>query len=305
MSMNEPGKSEHRVLFRIIGRILRRHAWFHLVVPLVIGIWIEALYSVYVDGNKWSALPDELLSPKRIVLYVGVFLSYFVVITLKVHSDTNTGLEQLRLNVLQEHLENATGIFAIGTMRFAEWFDPAVQVYLATLFAARLKNPSFQYERILLLGARSSQKNLRADYLDGYHARCLIAVHKRLGVRLYCVEAREMYGILRQLTMSEKLDVGWYPRFMRNLPEKIAGALVWPIRRRRLRRLAVAVMEMKNRPAMAFRFSKHDKSVRVSFEAQKCVPASTRLVSLIRQTIYKPDSTDVKAEYDFTGYYPC
>lgn len=291
------------MLFRILARILRRHALYHLLIPLAVGVGIEAFYSVVFGGSQWSALPSELLSTPRIVLYVGIFLAYLVVITILIRTDTNIGLEQLRLNVLQEKLQGAKSIFAVGTMRFDEWFDPAVQVYLATIFERKLCPAPFTYERILLLGDRTATKNLQSDYLDGYYAKCLIHTHKSLDIKLYFLLEPDIHRVLGSLGKEEKADIGFYPGVMKHLPDALARLLMWPVKRRRVRKLAVAVIEAHDGSKLAFRFAKHDRIISVSFESDTRSAACAKFIDLIKTAIYRKGTTQVQTQYDFTEYY--
>jgi hypothetical protein len=230
-----------------------------------------------------------------------------------IRKETNIGLEQLRLNVLAERLEGATGLFAVGTMRFDEWFDPAVQVYLATIFQKKLKEATFRYERVLLLGRRSAAKDLGSDYLDGYYAKCLVHIHRRLGIDLYYLERSEILGILKALTAKEKAQLGFYPSWMEHLSDRLARLLMWPIQGRRVRKVAVGVIAKEKAAGdgtvtvredrSAFRFSKHDKIVQVKFEPEDRAAVYLKFADLVKGRVYA-GSTKVSAQHDFLSYFP-
>jgi hypothetical protein len=291
------------MLYRIVSHIFRKHVLFHLLIPLVVGVVIEALYRLLFVGKKWWELPEELLSYERMVLYVGIFLAYLLVIMIMIRKDTNIGLEQLHLSVLEEKLKDAKGIFALGTMNFDEWFAPAVQVYLATFLERKMGTTPFTYERILLLYGRSVRRDLQSDYIDGYHAKCLINMHKRLGIKLYFLGQSEIYELIDKLSQEEKIDVGFYPEFVRHFPEYLARFLVRPLKRHRVRKLASAVIEANDESTSAFRFSKRDKIVSVNFLPENRAPACAKFVQLIREGTYHKTTGNVKAEYDFIRYY--
>ncbi len=292
------------MLYRILRRILRRHALFHLLIPLIGGVIVEVLYSLLWDRIGSATLPTHLLSGHRIALYIGIVFAYILVIGIKIKYETNIGLRQLDMNALAGKLKDAQGLFAVGTMRFEEWFDPAVQVYLATVFSQRLTAASFRYERVLLLATRSARKDLNSDYLDGYHAKCLIDIHKRLGIHLYFLEWPAIIEILHKLSATERVHVGFYPSIMARIPESLAKLLMWPIgRRRRVRKLAVGIIEAASGSKSAFRFSKHAKIVSVQFQPQERAEACVRFVDLIRAEIYSDATNTVKPTYDFTSYY--
>lgn len=294
------------MIYRILRRILRRHALFHLFIPLIVGVGVEILYTWLFDEQEWSHLSDHLLSRPRIALYVGIFLAYLVVIGILIRKETEVGLRQLELYVLADKLKNAISLFAIGTMNFDEWFDPVVQVYLATIYERKLKveqqeHAHFRYERILLLASRSAKRNLSSDYLDGYHAKCLIRIHTSLDINLYFLEWRDIIEILNQLTPEEKADLGYYPRWFRRLPDAAAKLLMLVVgRHRRVRKVAVGVLEMNDHTKCAFCFSKRDRGLIVWREPS--VAARARFVELIRQKIYAPNN-EVWVQYDFTKFF--
>jgi hypothetical protein len=295
------------MIYRILRRILRRHALFHLFIPLIVGVGVEIFYTRLFDEQAWSHLSAHLLSPPRIALYVGIFLAYLVVIGILIRQETEVGLRQLDLNVLADNLKNAVSLFAIGTMNFDEWFDPVVQVYLATIYERKLKveqqehNP-FRYERILLLASRSAKRNLSSDYLDGYHAKCLIRIHTSLDINLYFLEWRDIVDILNRLTPEEKANLGYYPRWFQHLPSAAAKLLMFVVgRRRRVRKVAVGVVEMHDHTKSAFRFSKRDKVLSVRLEPS--VAACARFVELIKEKILLAPTNDVKVAHDFTKFF--
>src|ERR1043165_7294303 len=103
------------MLYSVISSILRRHAPFHLLVPLLIGVGIEALYANAYEHVLWRSMPGELLSRQRIALYVGIVLAYIVVIGLQAKSETMVGLKNGELNTLTKNLATTTRLFAVST----------------------------------------------------------------------------------------------------------------------------------------------------------------------------------------------
>jgi len=296
------------MIYRVIRRIFRRHALFHLFIPLIVGVSVEVLYTFLFDRPEWQNLTSHLLSGPRIALYVGIVLAYLVVIGILIRKETQIGLRQLDLHVLADNLKDAQSLFAIGTMKFDEWFDPIVQVYLATTYERQLRGAGaqFRYERILLLDNPSARRDLGSDYLDGYLAKCLIATHKRLHVDLYFLEWHDIAAILNQLTPEQKASLKYYPSIFAHLPDWAAKSLMPFIgRRRRVRKLAIGLIETNANSKFVFRFSKRDKLLSVRFE--QSVDAGSRFVELIRKTIYKPiiagQPSVVKPQYDFTSFY--
>jgi hypothetical protein len=292
------------MIYSILRRILARHAWWHLVIPLLAGIGAEIIYTRAVEKTEWSALLDHFLSGPRIALYIGIVGTYLLVIIFRIWRETNIGLKQLDLHVLADRLTKAKSIFAIGTMDFNEWFDPAVQAYLATIYERKLRTDPFRYERVLLLGRRSAMKNLRSDYLDGYHAKCLIHTHKSLGIKLYFLKWSDIIGILNQLTPQEKAQLGYYPSYFASFPDFLAKGLIWFFgRRRRVRKTAVGMLEMTDESESAFLFSKHARIVNVQFYPEDRIAACAKFVQLIKETIYQPGTDDPRPECDFTNFF--
>jgi hypothetical protein len=246
---------------------------------------------------------DHLLSGHRIVLYLGIVLAYLVIISLLIKRETNIGLRQLDLNELAERLGNAKSLFAVGTMRFDEWFDPAVQVYLSTIFERKLQTNPFRYERTLLLSSRSARENLNSDYLDGYHAKSLIGLHKRLGIPLYFLEWPQIITILRKLSSQERVLLDFYPPLIGRVPDFLARIFVSLNGRRKVRKLAVAVIQTTSGSTLAFRFSKSGSVVSVQFEPQDRKAVCEKFVRLIQEEIYEPGTVKVQPKYDFTRYY--
>ena len=287
----------------ILRRIFERHLLFHLIIPLIVGILADIAYTWLFDPVAWSNLPQHLLSGPRIVLYAGIFVAYLVITGYRIQRETNIGLRQLDLNVLAAELAGAKSLFAIGTMNFDEWFDPAVQVYLATIYRRKLQNDPFRYERIILLGHRSARRNLNSEYLDGYHAKCVIRTHKSLGIDLYFIEWPQIKTILDGLTSEEKFHVGYYPSFLARFPDFAATLWMFFVRRRRVRKAAVGVITMTDGSHTAFLFSKHDQIVSVQFYPEARVDACVKFAEQIQQTVYRPGTTTVQPKYDFTNFF--
>jgi hypothetical protein len=292
------------MFYRVAGRILRRQALFHLLIPLIAGVLAEIFYTWLFDANAWAHLSAHLLSGPRIALFVGIFIAYFAVMFILIWRETKIGLRQIYLAVLADELKTAKSLFAIGTMNFDEWFDPAVQVYLATIYNRKRDgdlagHEKFRYERILLLVGRSAKKDFEAAYLDGYHAECLMRIHQSLDINLYFLLWRDIVEILGQLSAKDKADLGYYPAWFAYVPNIVAKLLIFIVgRRRRVRKVAVGVLEMGDNSKSVFRFSKRDKLLSVRIE--KSVTASAKFAELIKAKIYKPGTSTVQTQYNFT-----
>ncbi len=306
-------KAGHRrvtMFYRILRRILRKHALYHLLIPLFAGLLVEAGYTYLFDNAEWQNLFIHLGSGPRIALYLGIVLAYLIVVGILIRQETKIGLRQLDFNVLAANLRDAKDLFAVGTMRFDEWFDPIVQVYLATVYERRYQaevdDTQFNYERILLLASRSARKDLGSDYLDGYLAKCLVATHKRLHINLYFMEWHDIIGILNQLTAQQKVKLKYYPKLFRYLPDGLAKILmIFVGRRRRVRKLAIGVIEKADNSKYAFRFSKRDRLL--SVRPEPTADTAADFVQLIRNTIYAPaiagQPRTVQPQFDFANFF--
>jgi hypothetical protein len=273
------------------------------VIPLAIGILVEAVYTNVGDHVSWGQVPITLLSGHRIALYVGVLVAYVTVISLIARSETNIGLRRIELNALAATLRGASSLFAVAPTPLEEWFDPAAQVYFATLFGARLNSTHpLRYERVLLLPSRKSKRYLDSDYLDGYFAKCLIHIHKELGIDLYFLEWDEIEAILDGLSDAEKKSIGYYSSLSARLAMSHFKFLTWPRRRRRVRRIACGVIETSTQKTV-FSFTKRDNVVDVAMQDDKeRTDAYLKFVGLIKAALYD-GAGKIKYIHDFTKYY--
>lgn len=169
-----------------------------------------------------------------------------------------------------------------------------------------MDDTQFNYERILLLANRSARKDLGSDYLDGYLAKCLVATHKRLHINPYFMEWHDIIGILNQLTAQQKVKLKYYPKLFRYLPDGLAKILVIFVgRQRRVRKLAIGVIEKADNSKYAFRFSKRDRLLSVRPEPTADTVAD--FVQLIRNTIYAPaiagQPRTVQPQFDFANFF--
>jgi hypothetical protein len=304
------------MLYRFFARILRRHMFLHLVIPVVAGLVVEVLYSCSIQNEGWRTcwekLPAHLRDGPRIALLAGIFLAYLLIIMIQIRQQTNIGLQQEHLYELTENLKGAKSLFAVGTIHFSEWFDPAVQVYLATIGEQKLRhvppNAPFKYERVLLLAGRGAMKDLASDYIDGHYARCLVEIHKRLHTALYFLEWPEIYRVLEQLDKNDKIHIGYYPSFMKIqwVSDNLARRLIWLVRRRRVRYTAVGLIEPAHSHSnkLAFQYSKHAAIVEVHFVKKEEYRRSwERFVDLIKVELFDPKTKKVHFGNDFIGYF--
>lgn len=208
---------------------------------------------------------------------------------------------------LAERLQGAKSLFAVGTIRFSEWFDPAVQVYLATIGEQKLRptppNDPFKYERVLLIPSRSAQKDLSTDYIDGYYAKCLIQIHQRLHTKLYFLQWPKIEKILNGLTKPEKIAIGYYPKIFKRISQRNARRLMWLVGRKRVRHIAVGLIESSAGSSEVFLYSKHAAIVRLHFVQPRHTHSWEKLVSLIKGELFDPETGEVHGQYDFTQFF--
>lgn len=293
------------MLYRFFIRILRRQMVFHLIIPLLCGFLAEEVYRRYTSEEgflgSWQDPAD------RIALLLGIVVAYFVVIAIQVWRETNIGIQQSDLNELAEELRGAKSLFAVGAIQFSEWFDPAVQVYLATIGEQKLRpvppNPPFRYERVLFITGRSARKDLGTDYIDGHYAKCLIQIHQRQHIDLYFLEWNQIEGIIDDLTKAEKIAIGYYPKFFRRISQKNAQRLIWLVRRKRVRHMAAGIIEPKEGPPKVFLYSKHKAIVRLHFIPPGRTHAWEKLVSLVRAELLDQETGKVHGQYDFLHFF--
>jgi hypothetical protein len=268
------------LLYRILGRIFRRHFFLHLFIPLLIGVAVELIFWKLGDGSE----PEPILSVHRIAGFVAIFLTYLVIVFGLIAEETNIHPGQLAFLELRESLAGAETILSIGTLQFHEWFDPAVQVYLATVYEQKLQEPDMQYDRVLLLGGSSAARGVEIDFLDGYLAKCLKEIHERLGISLYRFYDSEIRDVLGKLTPEERIEIGLLPKLLRYFPAWCQRLYLWLFWTQRLRKIAAAIIE-SNGAKKVVRFSKRDKVISLSPPQQS--NAFVKLGEAIREQLAK------------------
>lgn len=296
-------------MFRLLRRIAQKHSLTHLLIPIIVGMVVEATIA-YINNKarSWSSIGHYLFSPERLGLYLGVLSTYFLLLYFFIRSDTDVGLKRLALAELEETLNEAKSYFAIGTIRLREWFDPATQVYSATILKQRLACDGFQHERVLFFFTKGGIKNLTSPYLDGYYAKCLKEIHKHYSVPLAFLERPQIFKILNKLTVRQRKllrlyrwPISWLPEsFLTNIP------LNWL--RRSIRRLSFSLVELRNGKSCVIRFSKRGQTLGLErVDDLEIVEAYSSIVCGVRNILYWPamgiSPPALKAKYDFTKYF--
>lgn len=198
-----------------------------MFIPLVVGLIIErSLPSV--AGYCGGLLNNEVA--RVLVPILGVVGAYLVIMYIVLASETDKGMKRLGPSALEEALEDSTSYFAVAAINLREWFEPATQVYLATILKRKLLlGPKFRYDRILLFFTDDDEKNLGSQYLSGYYARSLIEIHKLLEIQMAYLQPDEIAAILKGLTEKERKAIGYHTRW---LPEWVPNWAVnlFPLR---------------------------------------------------------------------------
>jgi len=295
------------MFFRVIRKIAQRQLLRHLFIPLVVGFIIErSLPSV--AGYCGGLLNNQIAKLTAPIL--GVIGAYPVIMYLVLANETDKGMKRLGPSALEEALEHSTSYFAVAAINLREWFEPATQVYLATILKRKLSpDQNFRYDRILLFFTDDDEKDLGSQYLSGYYARSLIEIHKLLGIQMAYLQPDEISAILKELTIKEKKAIGYHTRW---LPEWVPNRAVnlFPLRWLwvRNKRLAFSIVEYPDRTTCVLPFSKRHFRVRITkIEGANEIAPYEKLVGLIRKKVYKEDppwpNAVVRSEHDFTNYY--
>lgn len=295
------------MFFRVIRKIAQRQLLRHLFIPLVVGLIIDRSLP-FVAGYCGGLLNNEVA--KLLAPILGVVGAYLVVMYFVLASETDKGMKRLGPSALEEALEGSTSYFAVAAINLREWFEPATQVYLATILKRKLSSGAkFRYDRILLFFTDGDEKNLGSQYLSGYYARSLIEIHKLLDIQMAYLQPDEIAAILNELTETEKKAIGYHTRW---LPEWVPNWAVnlFPLRWLwvRNKRLAFSLVEYPAKKRCVLPFSKRHYQVRITKieEADEIAPYE-KLVELIRRKVYKEDppwpNAVVQGEHDFTKYY--
>lgn len=175
-------------VWRNISSRLRKHLLYHLVIPLIGGIVVEALVDQALV-HKWIAEDNKIAKTwglfifRALILIIGVTLSWLLVMFLLIGRETRKNLSRRNLMRLEKRLDTATHYYGVSIIHLADWFEPGSQLYLAKLLKRKLEVDHFEHDRTLLFFSSHELKNIRVDLTDERHyAQCLALLHKDFGI---------------------------------------------------------------------------------------------------------------------------
>ena len=302
------------VLLRFIMRIGRKDFFWHLLIPVVGGIGGEFVVSSLVAHSHGAplpglgALPRYVFSWERAGLLAGIFLTFALVLYFQIQIEADIGMRNIGLAVLRDALKGAKSYLAIAAIPLREWFEPATQTYFATIVGYQLTTPVFRHHRVLVAFTQSDSFNLGSALMDEYHAKAFIRLHERLGARLAYLEREHIFEILDGLSVADRKAIGCYLPWQTWIPDSILRRVSISRLRRRIRRLAVAIIEYADgRPPCFIVFSKnrHEVGIRRLTGDQSAPYAA--FFDAVKQEVFEAHSgaerPTIRAERDFMQYY--
>jgi hypothetical protein len=158
------------------------------------------------------------------------------------------------IGALEGALTSATDYFAISPTSTRDWFEPALQVYLARLVAAKFRNAQFAHRRVLMFFSSGSFHDVTATYLDGYHARCFVDWHIYFQIPVRFIRHHEVVEILDALTPDQQKLVG----YTKWLPSRFG---LWRLKRKGTMAFALVTAQPGVQGVVRFRKSPHELEV--------------------------------------------
>ncbi len=290
------------MLWKILFRILRRHAAFHLLIPLFVGYFFHALVSNLVEHRPWKQLASDLVSFRSLVFAGGVFAAYLLIMYYLIRKETSIRLHGNDLAVLNSTLSTASCYFATSTIGMKEWFDPVSQIFLATIIKQKTEQQVFRDERVLLFCGRKDIDTLDSMYLDGYYARRIADIHVQYGTPLAYLSKPEIHKILRELSHEQRKAIRCYPAPMFWCPEWLFDRLPLFLQPLRKKGLDFALVEHRDGTRSVLVIFKEGENVRIRrLKGERAEPYES-LVELIRKTVYR-SGAQPEEKHDFIKFY--
>jgi hypothetical protein len=291
-------------IWRNISSRVKKHLLYHLIIPLIGGIGVEALVHELVAEDNIIASAWGLFVFRALILIVGVTLSWLLVMFLLIGHETRKNLSRRNLMRLEKRLNTATGYYGVSIIHLADWFEPGSQLYLAKLLKRKLEVDNFEHDRTLLFFSNRELENARVDLTDERHyAKCLAFMHRDFGIPLSFLKRQEIFEILKDgLEEDERLQLGCYPRWTTWRPFTRLQRVRLHWLRRRIPQLDFGLATPNHGEPFVLRVSMNEGQLRVmeELEKEKAKPY-IKLANLIKSRVYELDQTTLKSDYDFVS----
>ncbi|HKR63256.1 MAG TPA: hypothetical protein VJZ00_05950 [Thermoanaerobaculia bacterium] len=288
-------------MLRFFWRVLRASSSLHLLLPLAVSIVVAGILGyAHGDVHNTRQLLRYLLA-ERLPDLAAIYFVFIVVVVLVVRHESQ--LRIANLSVLDDVLPGARSYFGIAPTPLREWFDPAVQVYLARIVAQRLIDPAFRHQRVLLFFSNEQFRDAHASYQDEYYAKALVRQHEEFDAALGFLSPDDLFQILGKMTLDERLALRCYSRFMRRLPRWLLAKVKLKWSSRIVRSLAFALLEDANGAKRIIIFANRPTELDLCTveDAEKAKPY-LRLVQLVQDRVYRPGTQELKHEYRFGAH---
>jgi hypothetical protein len=292
------------MILKTLRKILGKHAWLHLIIPLLVGLLFHSLVSHYREGRGWETLLKDLMSFQTAVFVVGLFVTYLLIMYHLIKKETSMKIRGTDLALLDGTLAQAHSYFATSTIGMEEWFDPISQVFLACIVKRKLQQQAFRDERVLLFSRRGEIEELNMPYLDGYYARRVAELHIHWGTPLGFLGRRDIFGALSELSFEERKKLGCYPGWLAWCPDRLLRSIPLNWVRVRMPELDFALVENQDGNKSVLLVSKRGEDVRV-FRVTKTdvVSAYAKFVETMRGCLFKAGGTHLAEEHDFIKFF--
>lgn len=279
---------------------LKKHSLYHLFIPLVGGILVEfVVYKIFPDDSKIvSRLGISLFRTLTLILGVGV--SWLIVMFFVIDHETKKRVDRQTLATLQKTLNKATSYHGVSVIPLTEWFDPAIQLYLAKLVRRKFEAEDFEHQRTLLFFSSKELKYSRVPLVDENHyGRCLAFMHGDYDIPLSFLERKEIFEILGQLAHEDRVELGCYPSWTNWGPLTVFQNISLYLRRR-IHQLDFALVTTPDEEPFVLRVHKSAEGVRIEKPiVGKEAQPYRNFVKLIQARVYDEKEGRIREEHDF------
>jgi hypothetical protein len=282
---------------RLLWRIFTTTATWHFYVPLAVTIVLSTVLAI-VSGARTPTAILEYLLHGPIWEILAIYLTFALVFGFELKKHTEARIANM--GVLKDSLPGSSSYFAVSATPLHEWFDPAVQVYLATILGYRSTAPNFVHERVLLFFDEPSLDDVHLSFSEEYFAKCLNAIHREFSIPLAFLRASELFDVLDDLSLEDRDVLGWFPRRHKFRPR-------WLRRPRYVsanpRTMAFGVGYVGTQPTFVILFLKESEVLRLTSVND---PARMRpyveLATRIRGRIRAKDGVSLNRDHNFNEH---